>query len=78
MTSKITNICINQGLLCTRFPYIQIGAKLMILVFIFIYLTIFLFINCNIIYSVGKLGFGEMTSLQSNPERDPYSQCTPR
>ena len=38
----------------------------------------FLFINCNVIDNDENLGFNEMTSLQSNPERDPYSQCTPQ
>ena len=41
-------------------------------------LHIYFSINRNMIYNDGKLGFNEMTSLQSNPERDPYSQCTPQ
>ena len=69
MTSKITNICINEGV--NR-------SKIMTFIFIFIGMIIFLFIKCNVIHSDGKSGFGEMTSLQSKSERDPYSQCTPQ
>ena len=71
---KKTKMCINQGVSCTRL----IESKLMILILIFISITIFSFFKCNVIYLNGKLGFNEMTSLLSNPLRDPYRQCTPQ